>query len=180
MATKTNFNYGNQLINYHSQASNFARSKGIKVINCPLIFKPDMSNNPNRGLGALKLCADGQLFVQDTWNSAFCDKMAPQPGDLAVSGRAGFNAFLDSNLSELLDESGITTLVLAGFLTNCCVESTMRTAYEMGYNVIAITDCCATMGIEGHKAAILGTFNWFSEPVTLDQFKMKFDKGCEV
>jgi nicotinamidase-related amidase len=33
--------------------------------------------------------------------------------------------------------------VLAGFLTNCCVESTMRVAYEKGYNVITLTDCTA-------------------------------------
>jgi len=34
--------------------------------------------------------------------------------------------------------------VLAGFLTTCCVESTMRTAYEKGFNVITLTDACAT------------------------------------
>lgn len=27
--------------------------------------------------------------------------------------------------------------------TNCCVESTMRAAYEAGFNVITLTDCCA-------------------------------------
>ena len=37
-----------------------------------------------------------------------------------------------TNLEALLKENGIETLALCGFLTNCCVESSMRTAYEKG------------------------------------------------
>ena len=37
------------------------------------------------------------------------------------------------------------TVAIAGFLTNCCVESTMRTAYEKGFDVYTLTDCTATV-----------------------------------
>merc|ERR1711998_71106 len=63
--------------------------------------------------------------------------------------------------------------VLCGFLTNCCVESTMRTAFEKGFNVVTLTDCCATTSEEGQKAATTGTFGMFSTPMTANEFQAK-------
>jgi len=60
--------------------------------------------------------------------------------------------------------------LLSGFLTNCCVESTMRTAYEKGFNTITLTDCCATTTADGQKASTTGTFGMFSTPMTKDEF----------
>lgn len=44
----------------------------------------------------------------------------------------------------ILRQRGVTTIALGGFLTNCCVESTMRSAYERGYQVVTLKDCVAT------------------------------------
>lgn len=148
----------------------FARARGMKVIHAPISFKEDMSNNPNKGLGILKGCNDGKLFVADTWNSKICDEMTPAEGDLEVIGKTGLDAFPGSNLETLLVENNITTIVLGGLLTNCCVESTMRTAFEKGFHVITLTDCCAATSSEGHSAATAGTFGMFSAPMTKDEF----------
>jgi ureidoacrylate peracid hydrolase len=44
----------------------------------------------------------------------------------------GFN---NTNLEALLKEGGIKNVLIAGFLTNFCVESTARSAYDKGnYN----------------------------------------------
>ena len=67
---------------------------------------------------------------------------------------------------DKLRAAGIETLALCGFLTNCCVESTMRTAFEKGFNVVTVTDCCAATSAEGHAAATTGTFGMFSKPMT--------------
>ena len=56
-------------------------------------------------------------------------------------------------------------VVLAGFLTNCCVESTMRSAYENGYRVITLTDCTAATSTAEHENAIAFDYPMFSEPV---------------
>ena len=58
-----------------------------------------------------------------------------------------------SNLDFVLRSRDIDTVVLGGFLTNCCVESTMRTAYERGYDVITLTDCTAATSREEQLAA---------------------------
>ena len=120
-----------------------------------------------------KSIAAEKLFTEGTWNADFHESMIPQAGDLVVEGKKGLDAFPGTNLESLLKENGIETLALSGFLTNCCVESTMRTAYEKGFNVITLTDCVATTSEEGQKAATTGTYGMFSSPMTSGEFREK-------
>merc|ERR1719164_418319 len=147
------------------------RKAGGLVLHAPIMFKADASDNPNKALGILAGCAKDALFTEKTWNSEFCESMKPVDGDLVVEGKKGLDAFPNTNLEELL--KGSETVALMGFLTNCCVESTMRTACEKGYNVITITDGCATLSAEGHQAATTGTFGMFSTPMTAEEFVSK-------
>merc|ERR1719439_126338 len=149
------------------------RAAGGTVIHVPIMFKPDASDNPNKGLGILAGCAKDSLFTEGTWNAEFCDAMKPAEGDVVVQGKKGLDAFPGTDLEETLKAKGIETVALGGFLTNCCVESTMRTAYEKGFNVITLTDCCATTSPEGQKAATTGTYGMFSSPMTSGEFKEK-------
>merc|ERR1719238_295566 len=112
------------------------RKAGGIVLHVPIMFKADASDNPNKGLGILAGCAKDSLFTESTWNSAFCDQMQPADGDVVVKGKKGLDAFPGTDLDAQLRAKGIETVVMGGFLTNCCVESTMRSAYEKGYNVI--------------------------------------------
>jgi nicotinamidase-related amidase len=60
----------------------------------------------------------------------------------------------------------IDTIVLGGFLTNCCVESTMRTGYEHGFRVITMRDCVAATSQEEHDNAIAYDYPMLSLPLT--------------
>merc|ERR1712185_162994 len=90
-----------------------------------------------------------------------------------MGGKKGLDAFPNTSLEPELIARGIETVVLCGFLTNCCVESTMRTACEKGFNVVTLTDCCATTSEEGHAAATSGTFGMFSSPMSAADFSLK-------
>merc|ERR1719238_2502488 len=151
------------------------RAAGGKVFHVPIQFKADASDNPNKGLGILAGCAKDSLFTEKTWNSEICKEMAPKEGDVVVSGKKGLDAFPNTTLEAELKKAGIETVILCGFLTNCCVESTMRTACEKGYNVITVTDCCATLSEEGQSAATGGTFGMFSTPTTAADLTTKLD-----
>ena len=87
-----------------------------------------------------------------------------------IEGKRGLDAFASTNLDFILRSRGITTIALAGFLTNCCVESTMRSAYERGYDVITLTDCTATLSEEEQRFAVEKNFPMFSRPMTHDAF----------
>ena len=90
----------------------------------------DASDNPNKALGILAGCANDKLFTEGSWNAAFCEKMTPKPGDIVVQGKKGLDSFPGTDLEETLKAKGIETVALAGFLTNCCVESTMRCVHQ--------------------------------------------------
>ena len=58
-----------------------------------------------------------------------------------------------TNLDFLLRQKGAKNVVLGGFLTNCCVESTMRSAYELGYHVYTLKDCCAASSMAAQEVS---------------------------
>jgi len=145
------------------------RTAGGKVFHVPIMFKADATDNPNKGLGILAGCAKDSLFTEKTWNSELCKEMEPKKGDVTIVGKKGLDAFPGTDLEAKLLEHKIETVMLCGFLTNCCVESTMRTACEKGFNVVTVTDCCATTSLDGHKAATEGTFGMFSVSKTAQE-----------
>jgi len=153
------------------------RKAGGTVMMAPILFKADASDNPNKGLGILGGCAKDSLFTAGTWNGEFCDSMQPKDGDVVIVGKRGLDAFPHTTLEAELIQRGVETIALCGFLTNCCVESTMRTACEKGFNVITLTDCCATTSAEGQKGATEGTFGWFSKPMTAAEFSATLDQA---
>lgn len=147
---------------------NYARNAGCSIIHCPIEFE---SGHPElRGdYGILGDVKAGEAFTAKTWNSEICAQMTPQKGDMIVKGKTGLCGFHSTNLDFLLRQNNIKNVVLSGFLTNCCVESTMRTAYENGYKVYTVKDCCGATSIEGQKAAFEHTFGMFSMPTTSDE-----------
>ena len=99
------------------------RKLGIRIFHAPISFTPDGSDNPNPNLGILAGCDNDKLFTQGTWNAQICDIMKPQSGDVVVLGKHGLSAFSNTDLENQLKANGIETLVLGGFMANCCMES---------------------------------------------------------
>lgn len=147
---------------------NASREAGCTIVHVPICFEEghkEISNNPYGILAAIK---EGKTFKAGGWGSEFCDDMKPNSSDLVVKGKTGLCSFHSTNLDFILRQNGIKNIVLGGFLTNCCVESTMRQAYELGYTVYTLNDCCAATSIEGHEAAFEHNFGMFSVPTTSD------------
>ena len=101
--------------------------------------------------------------MKGEWGAEIVDALAPQQGDVVVEGKRGLDTFATTNLDFILRARGITTIALGGFLTNCCVESTMRTGYEKGYEVITLSDCVAATSAEEHENAIRFDYPMFSD-----------------
>jgi len=160
----------NNMLNKSIEVGKALRCAGGKVFHLPISFAANAGDNPNKGLGILAGCANDSLFTEDTWNAQICDSMTPLSGDVIISGKRGLDGFPDTDLEEQLIAHGIETVAICGFLTNCCVESTMRTACEKGFNVVTLTDCTATTSMEGQKAATEGNFGMFSTPLSASEF----------
>jgi ureidoacrylate peracid hydrolase len=143
-----------------------ARAAGVTIMHAPISFADGYGELSAHPYGILKGVVDGKAFVKDTWGAAIVDELAPQPGDIVVEGKRGLDTFASTNLDFILRSKGIRTIVIGGFLTNCCVESTMRTGYENGYQVYTLTDCVAATSQAEHDNAISFDFPMFSVPAT--------------
>jgi len=162
----------NNMLENSSKLAKAARKQGIKVFHAPITFHADQSDNPNRYLGILGGVDMDDLFVRGTWNGEICDAMKPEPEDVIVVGKNGLSAFPNTTLDAQLKEHGIESIALGGFMSNCCVESTMREACEKGYNVVTLTDCVATTSFPGQNAAVNITYPFFSTPMNAESFLM--------
>jgi nicotinamidase-related amidase len=147
-----------------------ARAKGVTIVHAPITFAPGYHEITSHPYGILKGVVDGNAFVKGGWGAEITDDLAPQPGDIVVEGKRGLDTFASTNLDFILRSKGITTIALGGFLTNCCVESTMRTGYENGYRVITLQDCVAATSQEEHDNAIKYDFPMFSTPLNSSDF----------
>ncbi|KIM15634.1 MULTISPECIES: cysteine hydrolase family protein [Rhodococcus] len=143
-----------------------ARAAGVTVMHAPITFAEGYNEITSHPYGILKGVVDGKAFVKGSWGAAIVDELAPKNGDIVIEGKRGLDTFASTNLDFILRSKGIRTIVLGGFLTNCCVESTMRTGYENGYRVITLTDCVAGTSVAEHENAITYDYPMFSHPVT--------------
>jgi len=147
-----------------------ARSAGATVMHAPITFAEGYGEITNHPYGILKGVVDGNAFVKGSWGAAIVDDLAPADSDIVVEGKRGLDTFASTNLDFILRSKGITTIALGGFLTNCCVESTMRSGYENGYQVITLSDCVAATSVEEHENALKYDYPMFSRPMTADEF----------
>jgi nicotinamidase-related amidase len=143
-----------------------ARAAGVTVMHAPITFAEGYAELSNHPYGILKGVVDGKAFVKGTWGSAIMEDLKPASTDIVIEGKRGLDTFASTNLDFILRSKGIDTIILGGFLTNCCVESTMRSGYENGYRVITLTDCVAATSHEEHDNAIAYDFPMFSMPLT--------------
>jgi nicotinamidase-related amidase len=143
-----------------------ARAAGATIVHAPITFAPGYGELSAHPYGILKGVVDSTAFVKGGWGAQIVDALAPQTGDVIVEGKRGLDTFATTNLDFILRARGISTIALGGFLTNCCVESTMRSGYEKGYKVITLSDCVAATSPEEHENAIKFDYPMFSEVMT--------------
>jgi nicotinamidase-related amidase len=147
-----------------------ARTAGATVVHAPITFVSGYGELSQHPYGILKGVVDSTAFVKGEWGSEIVDALAPQEGDVVVEGKRGLDTFATTNLDFILRARGIDTIALGGFLTNCCVESTMRSGYEKGYKVITLSDCVAATSAEEHENAIRFDYPMFSEVMSSGAF----------
>lgn len=147
-----------------------ARRRGAVVLHAPITFAEGYPEMPREPYGILAGILATKAFRKGSWGAAFAVEMTPADGDIVLEGKRGLDCFASTNIDFILRQRGITDLAIGGFLTNCCVESTMRSAYERGYRVVTLTDCTATLSPEEQDAAVARNFPMFSRPLTHQAF----------
>lgn len=120
--------------------------------------------------------ADDSLRCDDSRDSEILPELTPQPGDVMVV-KPRHSGFFKTDLDAILQERGITTLIVTGCTTSICVESTIRDAYFRDYRILLLTDCTAEpignqLAQSNHVATLRLVellFGWTAESDTLLQ-----------
>lgn len=132
-----------------------ARSAGVTVVFAGLFTTPETDSpawlerirrqggDPD---GEAAICRSG------TPGSGFYGPR-PAPGELVVK-KTRYSAFARSDLDVRLKALGVDTLVIAGLTTECCVDSTVRDAFDLGYHVFVAADACAAYEADLHLASL--------------------------
>ena len=88
-----------------------------------------------------------------SWDAKVPDIVAPLADEIVIP-KTSSSVFISTNIDYLLRNLRIRSLVIAGFLTDQCVDSAVRDACDLGYLVTLITDACATHTRERHEASL--------------------------
>ncbi len=79
------------------------------------------------------------------------DGLDVRDGDIVVEKDVN-SGFVGTSLEIQLRRAGVQRLVIAGYFTNFCVETTTRMAGNMGFDCYLVHDACATtnrIGLDG-------------------------------
>jgi nicotinamidase-related amidase len=76
------------------------------------------------------------------------DEVAPKNGEIVITKNYP-NAFIATTLQAQLKALNIENLVIAGFMTHMCVNSTARGAFNLGFKPTVVASACATRSLVG-------------------------------
>ena len=101
---------------------------------------------------------------------AHFDGLVPVAGDIELD-KDRYSAFLPGAcaLPDVLRERGIDTVLLAGTMTNVCVESSARDAMMTNFRVILLADACAARSDAEHGASLVTIARSFGDVQLVDE-----------
>jgi len=96
------------------------------------------------------------------------DPLAPR-GDEIMLPKTSSGVFNSTNIDFVLRNLGVKFLVVAGIVTDQCVDMAVRDAADRGYYVTCVHDACATYTAARHEAALraFGGYCWTTDTATV-------------
>jgi nicotinamidase-related amidase len=151
-----------------------ARHAGMLIIHTREGHRPDLSDAPRakieRGAPSMRIGAPGpmgRILVRGEPGHDIIPELYPAPGEPVID-KPGKGAFYQTDLSLLLQNNAIDTLVVCGVTTEVCVNTTVREANDRGLRCIVLGDCCASYFPHFHEVGLAmikaqgGIFGWVS------------------
>ena len=74
------------------------------------------------------------------------DIVAPIEGEAVITKNYP-SSFVQTELDELLKQADVSNLILTGFMSHMCVNSTARGAFSLGYNPTVVASATATRAL---------------------------------
>jgi nicotinamidase-related amidase len=132
-----------------------ARSSGVPVIWVALEQLPDspwLASLWLRGLDEGTWPVPDEPCVLGTPGAEWFT-VGPLPGETVVPKRR-YSGFLGTGLEAHLREIGVTWVVAAGLTSECCVDGTVRDAFQLGFRAVMTSDATTAYDAQTHTHAL--------------------------
>jgi nicotinamidase-related amidase len=96
------------------------------------------------------------------------DVIDPLPDEPVIT-KWQYDGFEDTDLHLLLQSRGIETLLMTGFTTNVCVETTARHGYIKGYYIALVADCTDAPTRAEYESGVFNIKTYFGTATTSDE-----------
>lgn len=110
------------------------------------------------------------ICVRGTWDGDTIDELKPSPEDHIVIKRRD-SAFQDTELRVWLQSMGINTLAICGIDTSICVETSLRDGFNIGYDIILISDATASGNKQHYETTLERVKDYYGLVMNLNRFK---------
>jgi nicotinamidase-related amidase len=150
------------------------RARNLPVMHTREGHRPDLSDLPPakkvRGRSPTSIGDPGpmgRILVRGEAGHDIVPELYPRPGEPVID-KPGKGAFFATDLHAILQNRGVTQLIVTGVTTEVCVNTTVREANDRGYDCLVPEDCVGSyfpefqlMGLK-MIAAQGGIFGWVS------------------
>jgi ureidoacrylate peracid hydrolase len=140
------------------------RARGIGVVWVREVFSDDKMRSNQKALWGSG--DDIWLIKEGTQGTDWYKGMVEPLPDEPVITKWQYDAFEDTDLVLLLESRNIRTLLMSGFTTNVCVETTARHGYIKGYHVVLLEDCSAATTPAEHASGLFNIGTYFGTVTT--------------
>lgn len=131
----------------------------IAALNANLLDVPGLSRKV-LAEGTLDAAGRPYRLTYDAEASQIDDRVLPGPDDIVICKTAS-GAFACADTDSILRNNGISRLVFTGGLTDACVASSVREAYDRGYLCTLAEDACLASSAADHEAALRSLAKFF-------------------
>lgn len=111
------------------------------------------------------------ICVRGTWDAYTIDELKPREdeGDHIIIKRRD-SAFQDTEIRVWLQSAGINVLVFCGVDTSICVETSIRDAFNLGYDIILISDATASGIITHYETTLARVRDYYGLALNFQRF----------
>jgi nicotinamidase-related amidase len=162
---------GNQCVPHMLQVLNAARKADIRVFYAlHHRYRPGDYETWKYLAPIQKAGWSSKVFEYGTWGGEIRSEFTPQPGDIVAQEHWCSSGFANTDLDLQLKKHGIHELIVMGLIAHTCVESTVRYAAELGYEVTVVKDATTSYSDEHMHAALdINMPNYASAIVTANE-----------
>ena len=115
------------------------------------------------------------ICIRGSWDAEIVEELKPSLDDHVVIKRRD-SVFQDTEVEVWLRSLGIDSIIFSGIDTSICVESSLRDAFNHGYDVVLISDATASNNQDHYKSTLDNIRNYYGLVMNLDEFVGNFAK----